>query len=133
MERAMGIEPTSEAWEARNKNLKTLELAALSDFGKCLNWKMNGKRDGTFSETEAVRSSPQRKSIFLGARIRRWIALRFANGTPLLEARIVSLLLCLSNEGKSRECARSHGTRILENPDDGKTLGAECSGTFRTK
>jgi len=30
MERAMGIEPTSEAWEARNKNLKTLELAALS-------------------------------------------------------------------------------------------------------
>jgi len=30
MERAMGIEPTSEAWEARNKNLKTLELAAVS-------------------------------------------------------------------------------------------------------
>ena len=30
MERAMGIEPTSEAWEASNKNLKTLELAALS-------------------------------------------------------------------------------------------------------
>jgi hypothetical protein len=30
MERAMGIEPTSEAWEARNKNLKTLELVALS-------------------------------------------------------------------------------------------------------
>jgi hypothetical protein len=26
----MGIEPTSEAWEARKKNLKTLELAALS-------------------------------------------------------------------------------------------------------
>jgi len=30
VERAMGIEPTSEAWEASNKNLKALELAALS-------------------------------------------------------------------------------------------------------
>jgi hypothetical protein len=39
----MGIEPTSEAWEARNKNLKTLELAALSGFRGGLNWKMNGK------------------------------------------------------------------------------------------
>jgi hypothetical protein len=43
MERAMGIEPTSEAWEARNKNLKTLELAALSRLGEALIWKMNGK------------------------------------------------------------------------------------------
>jgi hypothetical protein len=32
MERARGIEPTSEAWEANNKNLKTLELAALNKF-----------------------------------------------------------------------------------------------------
>jgi hypothetical protein len=39
----MGIEPTSEAWEAGNKNLKTLELAALSRFGTALNWKTNGK------------------------------------------------------------------------------------------
>jgi hypothetical protein len=39
----MGIEPTSEAWEARNKNLKTLELAALSRFAIRFNWKMNGK------------------------------------------------------------------------------------------
>jgi len=31
LERAMGIEPTSEAWEASNKNLKALELAALSE------------------------------------------------------------------------------------------------------
>jgi hypothetical protein len=30
MERAMGIEPTSEAWEARNKTLKVIDLAALS-------------------------------------------------------------------------------------------------------
>jgi len=38
MERAVGIEPTSEAWEARNKNLKTLELAAVSSLQKALNW-----------------------------------------------------------------------------------------------
>ena len=43
MERAMGIEPTSEAWEARNKNLKTLELAALSRFEEPLSWKIDGK------------------------------------------------------------------------------------------
>jgi hypothetical protein len=43
MERAMGIEPTSEAWEASNKNLKTLELAALSDFRMLLKWKIAGK------------------------------------------------------------------------------------------
>jgi hypothetical protein len=43
MERAMGIEPTSEAWEARNKNLKTLELAALSRFDRVLSWKIDGK------------------------------------------------------------------------------------------
>src|SRR5438094_6262287 len=40
MERAMGIEPWSEAWEARNKNLKTLELGTLSRFAKPLIWKM---------------------------------------------------------------------------------------------
>ena len=39
----MGIEPTSEAWEARNKNLKALELAALSSCGFSLNWKTDGK------------------------------------------------------------------------------------------
>lgn len=33
----------SEAWEAGNKILKTLELAALSNFADRLNWKMNGK------------------------------------------------------------------------------------------
>jgi hypothetical protein len=43
MERAMGIEPTSEAWEASNKTLKTLVLAALSRFGCALSWKMIGK------------------------------------------------------------------------------------------
>jgi len=39
----MGIEPTSEAWEARNKNLETLELAALSRLEEGLSWKMDGK------------------------------------------------------------------------------------------
>jgi hypothetical protein len=43
MEWAMGIEPTSEAWEARNKTLKTLQLAALSKLEIGLNWKMDGK------------------------------------------------------------------------------------------
>jgi hypothetical protein len=30
LERAMGIEPTSEAWEALGKTLKAIDLAALS-------------------------------------------------------------------------------------------------------
>jgi hypothetical protein len=42
-ERAMGIEPTSEAWEALSKTPKTLELAALSRLVEPFNWKMNGK------------------------------------------------------------------------------------------
>jgi hypothetical protein len=41
-ERAMGIEPTSEAWEALNKILKAIELAALSFPSDSLNWKLNG-------------------------------------------------------------------------------------------
>jgi hypothetical protein len=43
MERAMGIEPTSEAWEARNQKLNAIELAALTKLGESLKWKMNGK------------------------------------------------------------------------------------------
>jgi hypothetical protein len=42
MERAMGIEPTSEAWEALNKTLKAIELAALSFLRDGLNWKSDG-------------------------------------------------------------------------------------------
>jgi hypothetical protein len=42
MERAMGIEPTSEAWEALNKILKVIELAVLSFPSDSLNWKLNG-------------------------------------------------------------------------------------------
>jgi len=42
LERAMGIEPTSEAWEALNKTLKAIELAALSFPLDGLNWKPDG-------------------------------------------------------------------------------------------
>jgi hypothetical protein len=42
MERAMGIEPTSEAWETLNKTLKAIESAALGFPSDSLNWKLNG-------------------------------------------------------------------------------------------
>jgi hypothetical protein len=42
MERAMGIDPTSEAWEALNKTLKAIELAALTFPNDGLNWKLDG-------------------------------------------------------------------------------------------
>jgi hypothetical protein len=42
MERAMGIEPTSEAWEALYKTLKAIDLAALNFFEKRLSWKLDG-------------------------------------------------------------------------------------------
>ena len=38
----MGIEPTSEAWEARSEILKAIDLAALSFSRDGLNWKPNG-------------------------------------------------------------------------------------------
>src|SRR5215472_1723575 len=44
MERAMGIEPTSEAWEALNKTLKAIGLAALSFLRACLSWKLDGNQ-----------------------------------------------------------------------------------------
>jgi len=46
LERAMGIEPTSEAWEACNITQKHAGLAAFSQFSERLNWKImeNGKR-----------------------------------------------------------------------------------------
>jgi hypothetical protein len=42
MERAMGIEPTSEAWEALNNNLKVIDLAALTVSKQGSNWKLDG-------------------------------------------------------------------------------------------
>jgi hypothetical protein len=45
MERAMGIEPTSEAWEALNKTLKAIELAALSFRKEGSNWKLKSATD----------------------------------------------------------------------------------------
>ena len=38
----MGIEPTSEAWEAVNKTLKAIDLAALSVSKEGSNWKLDG-------------------------------------------------------------------------------------------
>jgi hypothetical protein len=35
--------PASKAWEAGNKTLKTLELAALSRIAEALNWKIDEK------------------------------------------------------------------------------------------
>jgi|SRR5438876_4599014 len=42
----MGIEPTSEAWEALNKTLKTIELAALSFSKDSLSWKLRVEEIG---------------------------------------------------------------------------------------
>ena len=38
----MGIEPTSEAWEALNKALEAIELAALRFLADALSWKPDG-------------------------------------------------------------------------------------------
>jgi len=38
----MGIEPTSEAWQALIETLKAIDLAALSFPSDSLNWKLNG-------------------------------------------------------------------------------------------
>ena len=38
----MGIEPTSEAWEASNKTLKAIDLAALSFPTDGRSWKLEG-------------------------------------------------------------------------------------------
>jgi hypothetical protein len=50
----MGIEPTSEAWEARNKTLKVIDLAALSFLSDGLNWKLDGNRNGYHSQIQSV-------------------------------------------------------------------------------
>jgi hypothetical protein len=42
LERATGIEPVSEAWEALNKTLRAIDLAALSFPSDSLNWKLDG-------------------------------------------------------------------------------------------
>jgi len=41
----MGIERTSEGWEALNKTLKAIEMAAFSFLGFSLTWKIDGKRN----------------------------------------------------------------------------------------
>ena len=42
LERAMGIEPTSEAWEVLYQTLKAIDLAALNVSKDGSNWKLNG-------------------------------------------------------------------------------------------
>ena len=44
----MGIEPTSEAWEALNKTLKAIDLAAFSFSQDDLSWKLDGNCDRFF-------------------------------------------------------------------------------------
>jgi hypothetical protein len=44
MEWAIGMEPTSEAWEALNKTLKAIDLAALNFPSGGLNWKLDGNQ-----------------------------------------------------------------------------------------
>ena len=65
----MGIEPTSKAWEARNKNLKALELAALSSLEKALSWKISAETATFPQECTAL----HRQSIrnFLPSQIER--------------------------------------------------------------
>jgi hypothetical protein len=54
MERAMGIEPTSEAWEALNKTLKEIDLAALSFLSNDPNWKLDGNRNWYHVQIQSV-------------------------------------------------------------------------------
>ena len=49
----MGIEPTSEAWEALNKTLKAIDLAAFSFSKDDLSWKLDGNC-GRFSGRSAL-------------------------------------------------------------------------------
>jgi len=42
LERATGIEPVSEAWEALSKTLKAIDLAALAFPQDGLSWKLDG-------------------------------------------------------------------------------------------
>jgi len=50
LERAMGIEPTSKAWEAYHLTQKHAGLAAFLQFWKRLNWKIMENRIGCGSQ-----------------------------------------------------------------------------------
>ena len=58
----MGIEPTSEAWEAYDITQKHAGLAAFLQFSERLNWKImeNGNPD-----RESVRKSRENAKLFL--------------------------------------------------------------------
>ena len=50
----MGIEPTSEAWEALYETLKAIDLAALSYLNDGLNWKLDGNRNWYHAQIQSV-------------------------------------------------------------------------------
>jgi hypothetical protein len=61
LERAMGIEPTSKAWEAYDITQKHAGLAAFLQFPERLNWKImeNGKRPLLISANVPDSSGPE--------------------------------------------------------------------------
>jgi hypothetical protein len=74
----MGIEPTSEAWEARNKTLKAIDLAALSYTEKGFSW----KRDGN---SRSLQIAPLSLPILIVAS--GWMRILFAEFSKALEDR----------------------------------------------
>lgn len=54
-------QPTSEAWEALNKTLKAIELAALSFPRDSLSWKLDGNRTRTPAFFEIWTACPSRR------------------------------------------------------------------------
>jgi len=74
----MGIEPTSEAWEALNKALKAIELAALSFPSDGHNWKLDGNQKRLRIATALCARSHRRLRIWwLGLAASRVIYVSF--------------------------------------------------------
>jgi len=63
----MGIEPTSEAWEALDKTLEAIDLAALSVRKEGSNWKPDGNWRRTFPNRPVISWT----GIFILSRDRR--------------------------------------------------------------
>ena len=69
----MGIEPTSEAWEAWNKILKAIDLAAVKRFGLALlgNWM---ETDASPWRTQNARNSAAGRMLII-TRVLGWVAI----------------------------------------------------------
>jgi len=67
----MGIEPTSEAWEALGKTLKAIDLEALSFPSDGLNWKLDGNRNGRHAQIQSVPFAYQTSGFSAAAPILR--------------------------------------------------------------